>query len=135
MEFLPLPAGEIDPEDVLGTDALGPDLAVDLVVQAHEVQLHPDVVPLRVERIVFDLAGLRIEIPERALIHGIEPEGSPRVEVDREIAFRRVGLELLYGVFGELEGLGIELGDELIAEIGVPDYAVSGDHVMRLDHL
>ena len=42
-----------------------------------------------------------------------------------EIADRRVGLELLHRVFGELEGLRIELGDELIAEVRVPDHAVA----------
>src|ERR1700738_3695874 len=40
MELLPLVAGEIEPEDVLGSDALGPYLAVDVVAQPDEVWLH-----------------------------------------------------------------------------------------------
>jgi len=38
-----------------------PDLAVDLVAQSDEVELHPLVVPFRRQWVVFDLAGLRIE--------------------------------------------------------------------------
>ena len=47
MEFLPIAARQIEPEDVLGADALGPDFAVDVVAQPDEVELHAIVVPLR----------------------------------------------------------------------------------------
>jgi len=37
MEFFPSVAGNIEPENVLGTDALGPHLAVDVVAQSDKV--------------------------------------------------------------------------------------------------
>ena len=47
---------------------------------------------------------------------------------------RRVGLELLDRIFGELERLRIELADEHFAEVRVPDHAVLIDQdVVRLD--
>jgi hypothetical protein len=65
VEFLPIAGREIDPEDVLRADALGPDFAVDIVAQPGEVELYAIVVVLRGQRIIFDLAGLRVEIAER----------------------------------------------------------------------
>jgi hypothetical protein len=50
-----------------------------------------------------------------------------------EITHRRAGLELLGGIFGELECLRIELGDEQLAEIRIPDVAVLiEENVVRL---
>ena len=37
MEFLPGIAGEIEPENVLGADTLGPNLAVDVVAHSDEI--------------------------------------------------------------------------------------------------
>src|SRR6516165_1775218 len=46
------------------------------------------------------------------------------------------GLELLSGIFRELERLWIELGDEQLAEIGIPDVTVLIEqHVVRLGRL
>src|SRR5262249_32029004 len=64
---LPFLAREIETEDLLGADALGPDLAVHVVAQTGEVQLHANVVILFGQGIVFDLAGLRIEIAQPSL--------------------------------------------------------------------
>ncbi len=60
------------------------------------------------------------------------------VLVDAEVEIARPGSpasELLHREFGVLAGLRIELAEELLAEIRVPDGAVDHDHVMRLDGL
>src|ERR1700743_1621672 len=131
MEFLPLAAVYIETEDVLRADALGPDFAIDVMAQSDEVELHALVVPLRGERIIFQFAGLRIEIAERALVHRVEPELALLVVFQREQADRSVGLEALDRIFGELEGLRIEFRDEHLAEVRVPDVTVlTEQHVL-----
>ena len=55
------------------------------------------------------------------------------VELDTEKPGGRLVLELLDRIFGELERLRIELADEHLAEVGVPDHAFLIDQdVMRL---
>jgi len=48
---------------VLRAHGLGPHLAVDVVAQPREVELHGVVVPFLRDRVVVDLAGLGIEAP------------------------------------------------------------------------
>src|SRR5262249_60773947 len=70
---------------------------------------------------------------ERALEHRVEPERAVLVELEREIADGSARLELLNGILGEFERLRIELGDEQLAEIGIPDRALRvDDDVVRL---
>ncbi len=47
-------------------------------------------------------------MPMRALVHRVEPELAFFVELEAEQADRRVGLERLDRIFGELERLRIE---------------------------
>ena len=46
VEALPFVGRQVEPEDVLGAHGLGPDLAVDVVAQPREVQLHGVVVAI-----------------------------------------------------------------------------------------
>src|SRR4051812_44727752 len=112
MVALPFTGLEIRPEDVLRADGLGPDLAVDVMADSREVELHGVVIPFRRHRVIRDLAGLGVEAAHRALVHRVEPDLSFAIEVDREQALRGLGLELLDRVFDELEGLRIEFADE-----------------------
>jgi hypothetical protein len=133
LESLPFPGGEVEPEDLLGADALGPHLAVHVMAQTDKVQLHAIIIVLRSQRVIFDLSGPGIERAERALEHGVEPERAVPVELERQISHRRARLELLDRVFGELERLGIELGDEELAEVRIPDRTVPiHENVVRL---
>src|SRR5262245_31063041 len=133
LEALPFPGGKIEPEDLLRADALRPYLAVDVMAQTDEVQLHTNVVIFRRQRVVFDLLGLGVEIAERALEHRVEPERAVLVELEREIADGSARFELLHGTFSELERLRVELGDEQFAEIRIPDHALRvDDDVVRL---
>src|SRR5579863_1455176 len=133
MEFVPFAGREVETENVLRADALGPDLAVDVVAQTDEVELYAVVVPFRRQRIVFDGAGLRIDGAERALIHHVEPQHAFLVEGEAELADRRAGFEILKRIFGELERLRIEFRNIKLAEIRVPDIAVLiEDDVVRL---
>ena len=133
MEFLPLIARQIEPEDVLRADALGPHLAVDLVVQPGEIQLHAVVVIFGRQRKIGNLAGFRVQAAERALIHCVEPDFAGMVEFDTQKTCRRFVLELLDRIFGELERLRIEFADEHLAKVRVPDFAFLIDQdVMRL---
>ena len=61
MEALPFPGGEIEPVNVDRADALGPYLAVDVMAQADEIKLDALIVPFRSQRVIFGLAGLRID--------------------------------------------------------------------------
>src|SRR4029078_10638512 len=55
------------------------------------------------------------------------------VDVDYDHPWWPLVLELLDRIFGELERLRIELADEHLTEVGVPDHAVLIDQdVMRL---
>src|SRR3984885_4714186 len=112
METLPLAARQIEPVNVLSADVLAPDLAVDVVAQADEVKLHAVVVPVRRQRIIFDRAGLWIEVAERALVHSVEPQRARRVEVETQLPDGGVGFEFLKRIFGELERLRIEFGNK-----------------------
>src|SRR5271168_4085085 len=112
VEAVPFAGGEIEPEHVNRTNALGPNLPIHVMAQADEVELDAVVVPFWRQRIVFDFAGLRIDGADGALVHGVEPEFALIVEFQTEIADWRAGLELLGGIFRELERLRIELGDE-----------------------
>src|SRR6202046_4361525 len=133
VEALPFAGGEIEPEDVDRANALGPYLAVHVMAQAYEVELDAVVVPFRRQRIVFDFASLRIDVADGALVHGVEPEFALIVEFQTEIACRRARFELFCGIFRELERLRIELGNEQLAEVGIPDVTVLIEqHVVRL---
>ena len=133
VEPLPFLARQIEPEDVLRADALGPHLAVDVVAQSREIQLHAVVIIFRRQRIIGNLAGLRVQAAERALVHRVEPDLAGMVELDAEEPGGRLILELLDRVFGELERLRIELADEHLAEVRIPDVAFLIDQdVMRL---
>src|SRR5690242_4328982 len=133
VEALPFARGEIEPEHVYRTNALSPNLSIHVMAQPDEVELDAVVVPFGRQRIVFDLPGLRIDRADGALVHGVEPEFTVLVEFQAEIADRRAGLELLGLIFRELERLRIELGDEQLAKIGIPDVALLIEqHIMRL---
>ncbi len=133
LETLPFLGREIEPEDLLRADALRPYLAIDVMAQADEVQLHANVVIFRRQRIVFHLLGLGVEIAKRALEHRVEPERAVLVELEREIADGSARFELLNGILGEFERLRVELGDEQLAEIRIPDRALGVDEdVVRL---
>ena len=132
MEPLPCIGRQIEPEDVLRADALRPDLAVDIVAQSCEIQLHAVIVIFRRQRIIGNLAGLRVQAAERALVHRVEPDLAGMVELDAEESGGRLVLELLDRIFGELERLRIELADEHLAEVRIPDMAFLIDQdVMR----
>src|SRR5437868_13644277 len=95
MEALPFAGLEVEPEDVLRADGLRPRLAVEVVAQGGEVELHGVVVPFWRSRVVGDLAGLRIDVAGRALVHRVEPDLAVAIELDRQQAAGRLGLELL----------------------------------------
>src|SRR5437016_14275220 len=133
MESLPFAGLQVEPEDVLRAHALGPYLAIDVVAQSREVELHGVVVVFRRQRVVVDLARLRVEAAERALIHRVEPDLAVAIELDGEQPGRRLVLELPDRVLDELERLRIELADEHLAEIRVPDLAFLIDqYIVRL---
>src|SRR5262245_62213429 len=103
------------------------------MAQANKVQLDANVVVLLRQWIPADLFGLGVEVSQRTLEHGVEPQSPTAIELQRKIADRRTWLEVLRGIFRELEGPGIELGDEQLAEIRIPDVALCiEDDVMRL---
>src|SRR5437763_362256 len=79
-EPLPILSCQIDAEDLLRPDALRPGFAVPVVTQAGEVQLDAIVVIRFGQRVVFDLAGLGIDIAQRSLEHRVEPERAVLVE-------------------------------------------------------
>src|SRR5215472_4595230 len=93
MESLPLVGRQIEPENVLRADALGPHLAVDVVAQSREIQLHAVVVVFWRERIIGNLTGLRVQRAERALVHRVEPDLAGMVERDAEQPGGRLILE------------------------------------------
>src|SRR5690242_12497996 len=93
VEAFPPAGSEVEPEDVDRANALGPYLAVHVMAQANEVELHAVVVPFWRQRIVFDLAGIRINGADGALVHCIEPELAFLVEFEAEIAHWRTMLE------------------------------------------
>src|SRR6266478_1977707 len=112
VEALPFIGGEVEPEDVLGPDALCPYLAVNVVAQAGEIQLHGIVVVFGWQRKISNLAGLRVQAAERTLVHRVEPDLAGMVELDAQESGRRLILEFPDRVFGELERLWIELADK-----------------------
>src|SRR5438552_17326221 len=124
MESLPFAGLQVEPEDVLRAHALGPYLAIDVVAQSREVELHGVVVVFRRQRVIGDLARLRVEAAERALIHRVEPDLALVIELDGEQPGRRLVLELLDRILDELERLRIELADEHLAEIRITDLAL-----------
>src|SRR5579885_703353 len=133
LEPLPFLGREVEPIYVLRADALRPHFAVDIVAQTDKVQLDAIIIVFGRQRIPFDLLGLGVEISERALVHGVEPERALLVELEREVADRRLLLELGHRVFGQLERLRVELRDERFAEIRIPDVALRIDEdVVRL---
>src|SRR5262249_43360106 len=133
LEALPFLGRKIEPEDLLRAAALRPYLAVDVVAQPDEVQLHTNVVIFRRPRVAFDLAGLGAETAERPRDHRVAPERAVLVDLEREIADGSARFELLNGILSEFERLRVELGDEQLAEIRIPDRALRVDEdVVRL---
>src|ERR1700746_2941822 len=100
MESLPFVSCQTEPEDVLRPDALRPYLAVNVVAQAGEIQLHGIVIVFGWQRIISDLAGLRVQAAKRALVHRVEPDLAGMVELDAQEAGRRLFLEFLDRIFG-----------------------------------
>src|SRR3984893_9809503 len=92
VETLPFVRCQIEPEDVLRPDALRPYLAINVIAQSGEIQLHGIVVVFGWQRIISDLAGLRVQAAERALVHRVEPDLPGMVELDAQ--------ESGWGVFG-----------------------------------
>src|SRR6202048_1578148 len=120
------------PKYLLGPDALRQYLAINRIAQSGEIQLHGIVVVFGWQRIISDLAGLRVQAAERALVHRVEPDLPGMVELDAQESSWGVFLEFLDRVFGELERLRIELANEHLSEIRVPDVAFLIDQdVMR----
>ena len=85
---------------MLRPDALRPYLAVNVVAQAGEIQLHGIVVVFGWERIIGNLASLRVQAAKRALVHRVEPDLAGMVKLDAQESGRRLFLEFLDRVFG-----------------------------------
>ncbi len=135
LEALVFTGLEVDAVDVLVPGIIGPDLAVDGVVQSQHVELgHLVVERLRYLVELGEGAASRVEVGKRRLVHHPHPQRAVvGVMLEVERAEGIAGLELGHRDLGKLAGLGIELADILLAEIGVPDGAVTiDDHVMGL---
>ena len=99
----------------------------------HHVELRVVLEPLGGKLPDLELLGLGVEPGDGALIHHAEQEMALAVDAEVEIAGGKSFAQLRHGVFGMLAGLGIDLAQELLAEIRVPGLAVHDDHVVRLD--
>src|SRR3984893_19106900 len=117
MESLPFVRCQIEPKDVLRPDALRPYLAINVIAQSGEIQLHGIVVVFGWQRIIRDLAALRVQAAERALVHRVEPDLPGMVELDAQESGWSLFLEFLNRVFGELERLRIELAMKISSKV------------------
>src|SRR5215216_4144548 len=78
--------------------------------------------------------GLLVEARDATLIHHADPEIAGLVGLEIQRADRITRLEHGQGVFPDLAGLRVHLAEELLGEVGEPDYALLiDDDVMRLD--
>ena len=102
-------------------------VGVTMLVWRGEVQ------PFLVQRIGRDLLGLAVDLGGAGLIRHADPEIAVRIELEIERALRLLRPQQVGSVWSDdLAGLGIELADELVAEIGIPGVPVGIDHhVMR----
>ena len=84
------------------------------------------------------LKGLcrHVELGDAGLEHHGEPQIAVAVRLEIERAGRRAGFLHRHGVFPVRAGLGIELAEKILDEIGIPDIALRvGAHVVRRDGL
>src|SRR5262249_3631677 len=80
--------------------------------------------------------ALLVEAGDATLIHHADPEIAVIVGLEIERSDRKARLDHGNRIFGNLPGLGIELAQELLAEMAEPDHAVGIDHcIVRLDLL
>ena len=80
--------------------------------------------------------GRAVEPRDAGLVHQADPDMAVLVDLEVERALRVIGLLHRDRIVGDLAGLRIELRQELLAEMRVPDHAVGiDDHVVRLDLL
>src|SRR5262249_37827234 len=128
---------EVEPHDLRAVRVLDPSLAVDLRSRDREVRLLRGVrLPFVRHRKNFEGLSRAIEARHPRLIHQADPEIAVGVDLEIEGPFGMIGLlhgnrEIRY-----FPGLRVELGQELFAEMRVPDHAVEiDDDVVWLDFL
>ena len=84
------------------------------------------------QRIGGDLLGLAVDLGGAGLVRHADPDIAVGIELEVERAFGLIRRAARQCIVRHLAGLGIELADELVAEIGIPGMAVGiDDHVMR----
>ena len=126
---------EIEPQDRLRIDVVGPHLAVDVGLARHHHGLLRGVdVELRRQRKEPERLGLRVELGEPALEHQGQPPVAVMVRLERQRAGREARLRQRIGVFHMGAGARIEPAEIGLDEIRVPDEALGiGAHVMGRD--
>ncbi len=136
-EILPLAGDRIEPQDLGAVRVLDPDLAVDVRIGRREECLLGGVgLPLIRHLPGLEFLGRLVELGNAALIHHRDPEIAGLIGFEVERPNGKAWLDHRQGILGDLAGLGIELAQELFAEMGEPDHAVGiDDGVVRLDLL
>ena len=103
---------------------LGPQFPVDVRMQGVD-HGEPRVALVPIGRQVDgDLSRLRVELGDLRLPHHRFPDVSILIHRDHEAAGRKAGLRHGNRIARDLAGLGVQLRDELVLEIGEPDVAL-----------
>jgi hypothetical protein len=127
--------GDVEPQDRVRVDVVGPHLAVDVEVPRHHHRLLRRVaVECRRQREQAEGRGLWIEARKPALEHQREPPVAVGIGLQRQRPGREIGLRRRVGELHMGAGTRVEPADIGFDEVGVPDVARAvGAHVVRRD--
>ena len=133
-EVLVFAAHGVEAIDQVGVLVVGPHLAVDVgMLRRQHRGLRGRIEPFRRERVGGDLFARGVDLVDAGLVHAGHPQIALGIELERQRALRLVGPHGRDFVIGHFAGRRIQLADELMAEVRVPDDAVAiHDDVMGL---